>query len=163
MFRILASTAIAAALLTAPAMAAVHKVKEVDVGVDVGAINNTQAAQYWANLGPDLEGAIMARLIDETDAEKGAKVSIDISEVELSNTFQNITNLAETKLVGNVNVTSETDNSAFNSYELTVNVEQARAFFPEGTDLAALTLDTPVYYQAMVDAFANAVVERLEK
>ena len=162
MFRKLATTtAIALSLLAAPAvMAAQQKVKEVDVSVDLAAVNNAQAAQYWANIETDLENAIAARVSDRI-SEDGVKVSVKVSEVELANTFQNITNLADTKLAARVNVTSDNGADNVRSYDLEVTVGQAAVFFPEGTDLSALTLDTPVYYQAMINAFANAVVERL--
>lgn len=164
MFRILGSTALALSLIAAPAFAADMKVKAIEVSSDVGAIQNAQAATYFGNLKADLEAAIAARVADRattSQSEEGVTISVDINEVELSNTFQNITNLAATKLEGNVNVFDK-DNTALQSFTLAVTVEQAAAYFPAGTDLAALTLDTPVYYQAMVNAFAEGVVERID-
>ena len=164
MFRILGTTALALSLLAAPSFAADMKVKAVEVSTDIGAIQNEQAAKYWGNLKPDLEAAIAARVADRAtvgQSEEGVVISVDLNEVELSNTFQNITNLANTKLEGNVNVFDK-DNTALRSFTLTVNVEQASAFFPAGTDLGALTLDTPVYYQAMINAFADGVVQRID-
>lgn len=163
MKRILATTAIVLSMISAPVLAADMKVKDVQVSADVGSIKNAQAAQYFANLKSDLHAAIAARLADHattSQSEKGVTVSVDINEVELANTFQDITNLANTKLEGNVNVFSE-DNTALKSFGLAVNVQQAAAFFPAGTDLHTLTLDTPVYYQAMVNAFADAVAKRV--
>ncbi|MFT4149288.1 MAG: hypothetical protein QM656_03750 [Paracoccaceae bacterium] len=164
MIRILSSTALALSLLAAPAIAADMKVKAVEVSADVGSIQNAQAAKYFGNLKSDLEAAISARVADRattSQSEDGVVISVDVNEVELSNTFQNITNLANTKLEGNVNVFDK-ENTALQSFTLAVSVEQASAFFPAGTDLHALTLDTPVYYQAMVNAFADAVVKRLD-
>lgn len=164
MIRILSSTALALSLLAAPVMAADAKIKGVEVSADVGAIQNTQAAQYFGNLKADLESAIAARVADRattSQSEEGVVISVDINEVELSNTFQNVANLADTKMEGNVNVYDK-NNHALQSFTLAINVKQASAFFPAGTDLAAMTLDTPVYYQAMVNAYADSVVKHLD-
>jgi hypothetical protein len=101
------------------------------------------------------------RLTDRI-AEEGVSIDIDLSEVELSNSFQEALNIADTKLVGDVKVTSMTDNTDFNAYNLTVNVDQALVLMPEGTDLSKLSRDSTEFYQAMVNAFADAVVVRLE-
>lgn len=61
-----------------------------------------------------------------------------------------------------MNITSETDNSDFKSYILTVSFAQAVAFLPAGTDSATLTWDSPVFYKAMIDAFADAVALSLD-
>lgn len=163
MKRLLTGTALALSMLAMPVLAADMKIKDVEVKADVGSIQNAQAAQYFGNLPTDLKAAIAARVADRattSQSESGATISVDVNEVELSNTFQNITNLASTKLEGNVNVFE--GGTALRSFTLAVSVEQAAAFFPEGTDLQALTLDTPVYYQAMVNAFADAVVQRID-
>ncbi|AWB50605.1 hypothetical protein HYN69_18565 (plasmid) [Gemmobacter aquarius] len=136
------------------------QVRDIDVEADIAAINNPAAAAYWTNVADDLENAIVARITNRT-SDDGVKISVDISEVELANAFENVTNVAETKMVGQVNVTSDTDNTEFNSYELTVSVEEALPFFPPGTTVVMITRDTPEYYKAMVEAFAEAVVKRL--
>ena len=136
------------------------KVREVNVEADISAISNPAAAAYWTNVADDIENAVVARITDRT-ANDGVKLSIDISEVELASAFENVTNVADTKMVGQVNVTSDTDNTEFNSYELTVTVEEALPYFPPGTTVVMITRDTPEYYKAMVDAFAEAVVKRL--
>lgn len=150
-----------AAALCAPAFAdGKTKVQDIDVSADITAIGNPAAATYWTNIADDLENAIVARITDRT-ADGGVKISIDISEVELANAFENITNVADTKMTGQVNVTSETDNTKFNSYELTVSVNEALPYFPPGTTVIMIKRDTPEYYKAMVEAFADAVVKRL--
>lgn len=136
------------------------RVRDIDVTADISAISNPAAAAYWTNVADDVENAIVARITDRT-ADDGVKVSIDISEVELANAFENITNVADTKMVGQVNITSDTDNTEFNSYELTVSVNEAMPYFPPGTTIVMITRDTPEYYKAMVEAFADAVVKRL--
>jgi hypothetical protein len=135
-------------------------VREIDVEADLSAIQNPRAASYWTDITNDLENAIVARLTDRI-ADDGVRVSIDISEVELANTFENLTNIAETRMVGQVNVTSETDNTKFNSYELTLSVEQALPYFPPGTVVTAITVENRDYYTAMIEGFAQSVVDRL--
>jgi hypothetical protein len=61
-----------------------------------------------------------------------------------------------------VNVTSETDNSDFKSYQLAISFEQAAAFLPPDTDRAAITWESPEYYAAMINAFADAVAQNLD-
>lgn len=164
MKRVLASTALILSLAAAPIFAQTMKVKDVDVSAKIGAIQNEQAARYFANLEPDLEAAIAARLADRAtqgQSEDGVTVSVNINEVELANSFQDLADLGDTKLEGNINVFNG-DKTALKSWTLAVNVTQAVAYLPEGTDIHALTLDTPVYYEAMVNAFADAVAERVK-
>jgi hypothetical protein len=136
-------------------------VKDVEVSADLAAIVNPQAAAYWTSVADDLENAIAARITDRT-APDGVNINIDLSEIELSNSFQEALNIADTKLVGDVKVTSDTDNTDFNAYNLTVNVDQAMVLMPEGTDLSTLSQDSTEFYQAMISAFADAVVVRLD-
>lgn len=156
--RTLAAT-LAATFLATAAMAQTT-VREVDVEVDLGAIQNPAAATYWTNVADDLENAIVARITDRT-APDGVRIAIDIEEVSLASLYENLTDIADTQMVGQVNVTSDTDNTKFNSYELSVRVEEALPFFPPGTVVTAIVRDTPEYYRAMVEAFADAVVRRL--
>ena len=151
--------ALTLALCALPAFAET-KVRDIDVEADLSAIQNPAAAAYWTNIATDLENAIAARVTERT-ADDGVKISVDISEIELANAFENITNIADTRMVGAVHVTSETDNSKFNSYELTVTVNEALPYFPPGTNVVMIKRDTPEYYKAMVEAFADAVVNRL--
>ena len=151
----------AAALMATTAWAQdVTTVREVDVEVDLGAIQNPAAATYWTNVADDLENAIVARITDRTDPE-GVRIAIDIAEVSLASLYENLTDIADTQMIGQVNITSDTDNTKFNAYELSVRVEQALPYFPPGTVVTAIVRDTPEYYRAMVEAFAEAVVRRL--
>ncbi len=158
--RTLAAT-LAATLFATTAMAQdPTTIREVDVEVDIGAIQNPSAATYWTNIGDDLENAIVARITDRTDPD-GVRVAIDIEEVSLASLYENLTDTADTRMIGQVNITSDTDNTKFNSYELSVRVEEALPYFPPGTVITAIVRDTPEYYRAMVEAFADAVVDRL--
>lgn len=136
-------------------------VRDVDISVDMDAIQNAEAAAYWSDLADDLENAIVANLVGRT-GEQGAKISIDIDEVELANSFQSAIGVADSRLSGSVAVTHDSDNTQFDNYDLTVTFEQAGPFFLPGTDLAAITTDSKEYYDAMVAAFADHVVRRLD-
>jgi len=155
------ATSALAVFATVASLNAATMVKDIEVTADLTAIENPQAAAYWTDLSDDVENAIVARLADRV-SEDGVSIIIDLSEVELSNSFQEALNIADTKLVGDVKVTSATDNTAFNTYNLTVNVDQAMLFLPEGTDITKLSQDSKEYYDAMINAFADAVVTRLE-
>lgn len=160
MFRTTLLTTTAVLMATA-ALAQETMIQEVSVEADLTAITNAQAAAYWTNAADDLENAIVARLVDRT-ADEGAKIMIDIDELSLANSFQTDLGLADAVLVGTVNVTSVTDNAAFQTYELTVSAESARAFAPDGAVLEGAFSDTPEYYAALIAAFADGVVTRLK-
>ncbi len=162
MFRPFIGPALLAAVLSMPVVASAQTmVREVEVTMDIEAITNPQAAAYWTRTADDLENAIVARLVDRTDSEDGAKISVDIDELELANSFQSVTNMADARLAGQVNVYSDTANDALKAYTLAINVDQALVFMPEGTDVAALTSDSPLYYEALINAFADSVVSNL--
>ncbi|CAM5358907.1 hypothetical protein FALB51S_01549 [Frigidibacter albus] len=154
-----------AALLSALALGAaspalaVTEVKEVEVSIDLDAINNPQAATVWGNIASDLQMAIIGRVTDRVD-EDGVKISVDINEVELANSFQSAMGIANSRLVGRVNISSETDNSKFSTYDLEVTFDQA--YLPVGSDVTVLTIESPVYYATMIELFADRVVEKLD-
>ncbi len=149
------------AIATAAPVFAETIVREVEVTADLDAIQNTGAAAHWTTLPDDLENAIVGALVGKT-GEEGAKILVDIDEVELANSFQSAVGTAESRLVGDVAVTHDSDNTKFDAYELTVTFEQAGPFFLPGTDLSAITTDSQEYYDAMVAAFADHVVKNLK-
>ena len=161
MFRMktLAATALAGVLATS-AFAAVDQIKNIDVTADLTALNNEQAASFWANLEADLENAIASR-VTERVAQDGAEIIVDIREVELANAFERELNLGDAVLVGQVNIKDDTDNSNYDAYELTVSLETAQIVVPEGT-VVVLSTDTTGAYNRLVEAFAEGVVTRLK-
>lgn len=148
------------ALFAGTALANVDQIKEIDVTNDLTAIQNADAAAYWGTLEADLEAAIAAR-VTERLAEDGARILVDIREVELASAFDRALNLGDAVLVGQVNIVDETDNSNFDAYELSVSLETARVVVPEGQTLV-LSADDRVSYQSLVDTFAQGVVDRLK-
>ncbi len=159
MFRTFAIGSLAALTLTTATLAAT--VKSIDVEVELDAVENPKAAAYWTTIADDLENAIVARITEDI-AEDGVDVKIDLEEVSLSNGFEESMGLADTRLVGNVTMSHASDNSRFGTYELTVDVNTAMPMIPAGVDVVTLPADTRVYYDAMIAAFAQGVVDRLK-
>jgi hypothetical protein len=159
------------ALMSAPVLAAVEKVVKIDAKVDLAAVQNAQAASYWANLETDLENALAARLTDrlateeatpdENGAIDGTQIVVDIRAVELTNAFERELNLGDAVLVGQVTIKDDSDNSNADGYELSVSLENAQVVVPEGATVV-LSTDTNEAYQRLVDAFADGVVSRLK-
>lgn len=163
MIRTLILAGVSAIGLSAAAFANDVKVQEIDVDADLTAINNPEAAKVFTTLPTDLKNAISARLApDHLVTEGGSKINIDIDEVELASTWANLADLSQSKLKGLVNVTSDTNNTKFDNYTLTIAYPDAVAFVPKGADATALTKDATVYYQALVNAFADYVVTHLK-
>ncbi len=159
MTRFMINTTAAFTLAASTALAATP-VKEIDVEVDLAAIENIQAAQVWTEIGGDLETAIAERIVNQLD-DSGARVLIDIDEVQLANSFQQAIGASEAVLVGDVNI--KVPGIANNeNYTLSVQAEQAKAYFPDGTVMSDLTMSSDAYYTAMVNAFADNVVEKLK-
>ena len=161
MFRKFAAATATALLLGGTAMAQdALTVSEVVVEADLTAVTNEKAAAYWATLPADLEAAIAARVADQI-AEDGTKITVDVSEVELSSGFEEAAGLADTRIVGQVRMDNEATPNRFSVFELTVDVNQVMPVLPEGMTMDQVLADTDRFYQIMVDAFAQAVVDRL--
>ncbi|MEI4472496.1 hypothetical protein [Frigidibacter sp. MR17.24] len=148
----------ASLLAVAQPVLALTEVREVEVEIDMSSIKNSEAAKVWSNAAADLQNAIVARVADRA-AEDGVRVNVDIDEIALSNAYERALGVGETKLSGRVNVSSETDNTKFATYDLMVGFD--KAYVPAGTDVAVLTMDSPQYYEAMVNMFADHVVAKL--
>ncbi len=154
--------AVMAVLAGTTAWATIDKVSEVEVTADLGAVQNEKAAAYWANLATDLQTAIATRVADRAvpaDA-RGARISVDIREVELANSFERTFNIADAVLVGQVLVKNPEDGSQDQAYQLSVSLQGA-AVDASGQPVVFTTLDTPEAYSALVNRFASEVVERL--
>ena len=137
-------------------------VTEVRVATDLGAVTNAAAAKHFATLDADLQNALMTRLVDRIGPE-GVRIEIDLSEVELSNFFQEVYNTADTKLVGQVNVSHLTDNTDFSSYELAIGVNDLTTPASDGATQMTRKESSDKYYAAMIGAFADVVVRRLDE
>lgn len=151
---------IACTALTATGAMAAGGVESIEVEADLSAIQNVEAAQVWTNLGADLETEIAERLIGRID-ENGASIKVDINEVELANSFTQSLGIADSKLIGDVEIDAP---GLLNKvdYTLTVTSEQAIAYYPDGTSAADLTMGSDIYYQAMLDAFADNIASKFD-
>lgn len=162
MTRIFSVGVIAALLVSTAAVAQdLPTVKSVDVSVELAAIGNEKAAAYWTSIADDLENAIVARITNQI-ADDGVDLTVDIEEVSLSNGFEETLGLADTRLVATVVQKSDTDERRSRTYELALDVNQATPMIPADVDVTTLPADTRVYYDAMIAAFAEQVVTRLE-
>jgi len=137
--------------------------KSVKVDITLADLTNAEAATQFAQLSDDLRDAIAALMIDRGDKENGATILIDISELELSNSFTEKFNLADTRLVGSVKVDGPNANPYSTNYDLTVDVNSAKSYFPDGTVVETLPADSEVYYTTLINAFAAAVVQKLDE
>ena len=159
MLRTIAISGIAALTLTTATFAAT--VKSVDVDVELDAVESPKAAAYWTSIADDLENAIVAQITNQI-SDDGIEVKIDLEEISLSRGFEEELGLAETRLVGDVVMSHASDNTRFGSYELTVDVNAAMPLMPAGVDVVTLPADSGVFYDAMIAAFVQGVVERLK-
>jgi hypothetical protein len=64
--------------------------------------------------------------------------------------------------VGQVNVSHPTDNSIFDTYELSLSLEGGQITNEAGQIIMVSGIDTPEVYQALISRFAADVVERLD-
>ena len=166
-----ATAAALIALVASPLLANVDTVAKVDVSVDISAVNNAQAATFWANLEKDLENALVAKLTNRLPVEEikpdedgkidGAQIIVDIREVELASAFERELNLGDAVLVGDVTIRDDTDMANTDTYELTVSLENAQVIVPEGMTVV-LSTDTTGAYTRLVEAFAEGVITRLK-
>lgn len=157
------AAALAASAMTLPAFAQerADAVQSIDVTVDIAAVQNAAAAEYWGALENDLETAILARVADRT-AEEGAMITVDIDEVSLASGFAEAMGIADTRLSGLVKVSDPPQPGRGDSYELTVDVNASLPALGEGFDLTAADIDTARVYRAMIDTFADHVVRNLK-
>lgn len=166
MFRLLLSATLSTLLLSTASYAGPEdKVAAIDVSIDLDAVTNKAAALRYTNVANDLKDAITAVLVDRIspEGEPGMILTIDISELELSNTYTEIVGSADTQLVGSVNVADAMNNANAKGFVLTVDVNQARTMFAPDLDVATLSAGSNEFYQAMITAFATNVVLEMDK
>jgi len=146
--------------IAATTATAATTVKEIEVTTDLSAIQNKKAVAVLNALDYDLEEAIASRLVDRLD-DQGARVLIDIDEVSLANSFEQALGLEDAMLVGDVSlrIPGIANNE---NYTLTVSASQAKAYFPDGVVVNDLSMGSGYYYDAMINAFADNVVSKLD-
>lgn len=163
MIRRFATTAAVAVLLSTSAFAAMDDmVREVEVSMDLSAVTNAAAAVRFANVAADLQGAIALRMADRID-ETGKRISVDLSEIELSNSYSETIGSADTRLVGQIVVKDAAGAVNLDTYELTVDVNQSAYYIPTTLDRTQLAASSDLYYAALISAFADNVVRNFNK
>lgn len=148
-------------VLTATTALGQTMIKEITVKTDLSAFKNEQALDVLATLDTDLAQAIATRVSERLD-DDGARILIDIDEISLANSFEQGIGTENAVLVGDVQllIPGVANNQ---NYTLTVSSSQAQAYFPDGTQTADFTLGNQIYYDAMLDAFADNVVRNLDQ
>ncbi|MEO8241071.1 MAG: hypothetical protein ABI832_02105 [bacterium] len=163
MFRNLIAAAMTTVLLSTASYAAFpDPIAKVNVSVDLASVTNKPAADRYVNLSADLNAAITTILKDRLGSP-GAEITVDISAVELSNSFTDAAGLADTHLVGLVNINDTVNNANTRSFELTIDVNTIKGLLPADTDMATMTASGDLFYHTMVDAFAQNLVAEMDK
>lgn len=157
MFKTIAPAAFIAVLATGAH--ASQTISEIDVSVDLPAIENKEAAAVWTSLGTDLETAIAER-ITPLLGENGTEVVVDINEVALATAFENAYALEDSSLIGMVEI-KEPGLLNDEEYELTVTASQAVSALSPSIDMSQLTIASEEVYTALINAFADNVSEKL--
>lgn len=173
MFRSFFAPALVAVLMTTaqPVSAAQMMVKDIAVTVDLGAVTNTDAQKYWANLGDELKAAVATRVADRV-ADNGVHILVKISSAALSSGYLNAEGAPDPHLVGVVNIvggssasgegsTQQASGGMKSNYELTISYKDAESFVPAGVDATTITPDNKAYHDAMIAAFADYVANHL--
>lgn len=157
------AAAMTMATLALPAFAVdrADAVKSIEVTADMGAVQNTAAAAYWATLDKDLETAILTKVTDRM-GDEGAAIIVDIDEVSLASGFAESIGLADSKLSGLVKVSDPTQPGRGDSYTLTVDMNSTLPALGAGFDITSPEVDTAAVYAAMLDTFAAQVVTNLK-
>ncbi len=158
---LLMSAALCAIVATNALAQNLPMISEIEATTDLTSVQNAAAATYWQNVDADLEAAIAARLTDRL-GDEGLRISIDVGELELANAFEASLGIDQSLLSGKVNVTDQKDNSNFKSFEVFATSEQVVPFLPVGTDITILPADSPEFYAALIQAFADGVVANID-
>ncbi len=152
-------TTAAALTLSAATASAATMVSDVNVEADLTAIQDIDAAAHWATLPQDLETAIIERMVNRI-ADDGATITIDIDELELADMFETQADIDSSKLVGDVDIDVD-GNYGDQDYTLSVSARQIEPLIV-GTDVDYRMTSSEEFYNLMIDAFADNVVEKLD-
>lgn len=160
-------TAMAACLVMTSASFAgpEDKVASIEVSIDLSAVTNAEAAKRYTYIADDLKNAIAAVLVDRIlpKGEEGLRLTIDINEVELSNSYSEAAGSADTHLEASVNVADRTNNANAKGFCLIVDINEALPILPPDSNIKILKADSDKFYRALVKAFAVHVVQEMDK
>lgn len=127
-------------------------VEAIEFEVATADLEGTAAGDYWADLEADLSEALSERLSGRM-ADTGANLRIRIDSVALTNAYDMLETSGSLFLDGRITVIGPT---MADSHQLRVSSTDQEALddTSEGADSAI--------YEALVEAFADGVLERLE-
>ncbi|MBT8409293.1 MAG: hypothetical protein KJN93_06685 [Alphaproteobacteria bacterium] len=163
MTRITTALALTGTLLTAGATFADTSVGKVFVDVDLQAVSDPKATEYWTSVGEDLKAEILTRAAAENmTGANGVTIIVDLDELSLANSYETSLGLQESRLAGRVFVKSDTDASKFNTFDLSVSYKPSTDFIGEGVVLDTVTSDSEKYYQGMIGTYAERIIANLK-
>ncbi|GGO60364.1 hypothetical protein SAMN05444398_11123 [Roseovarius pacificus] len=171
MKRLLSTTfcaGLALAAVAAPLVAEEKTLSAVEVKTDLSAFENSNALEFWPTLSEDIGQAIASELTID-DQSKEPRIVVSINKVAINGE----TTLPDTgefnQLEGTVTMfpargadNSETSNSssATGSYALKVSATSGEVDVPENWIVIPPSQDD--FYEALTNAYAMEVVERIE-
>lgn len=171
MKRLLSTTfcaGLALAAVAAPLAAEEKTLSAVEVKTDLSAFENSNALEFWPTLSEDIGQAIASELTID-DQSKEPRIVVSINKVAINGE----TTLPDTgefnQLEGTVTMfpargadNSETSNSssATGSYALKVSATSGEVDVPENWIVIPPSQDD--FYEALTNAYAMEVVERIE-
>ena len=171
MKRLLSTTfcaGLALTALTAPLAAEEKTLSDVEVKTDLSAFENSNALEFWPTLSEDIGEAIASQLtIDDQSGEPRIVVAINKvainGETTLPDTgeFNQLEGTITTfPAKGAANTETGDSSSATGSYALKVSATSGEVDVPENWIVIPPSQDD--FYEALTNAYAMEVVERIE-
>ncbi len=152
--------AASAAAMIATATMAMTPIEEIEVTADMEAVANYEAATIWQSLPEDLERRLETRL-NADFVEGGGKIEVDIDEISLANNFEQVAGLEDAELAGKVTLYG-VGGYFDEAYDLSVSALDVLQYIPEENRIVAPNINSVEIYSAMLDGFADNVVEKLQ-
>lgn len=151
----------AIALLSTTSLASALDVAEVDVTAELTALQNPQAAAFWADLETDLEAAILSQLVDQI-TDDGARLVVNIEGFGIGDEADLPFTVEDAALSGRIHVIDLTNNANFQTFELNVSIQGMSVTDTEGEPVMVAQMPPEWTYETLITAFAEGVVERLD-
>ncbi len=160
------------ALAFAGPLAAMDKtLSGVEVKADLSAFEDSNVLEYWPTLEEDITTAIAAQVTVD-DAAKAPRISVEINKVaidgdtvlpdsgEFNQLEGTVTTFAGINSVDQV-TKADTQDANIGSYALRMTAVTGDQAAPEGWVIVAPSQDD--FYNALITAYATAIVERIEE
>jgi hypothetical protein len=161
------------ALGAGPVAAKDKTVSGVDVIVNLSGIENSNALKFWPTLEDDMGKAIVSKVNVDDDAA-ASRISVEINKVAIdgdtvlpdSGEFNQIEGTVTTRAGLNESLSTSSEaadspDAVIGSYPLDMTAVSGDKTAPEGW--IVIPPSQGDFYNALVDAYATAVVERIEE